>query len=405
MKKWIFLILIIAAAAYGGWVWWHGDTEAPQYLTTKVAQSDLKKIVTATGTLNPVVNVQVGSQISGRIIKLYADFNTPVKKGQVVAQLDPSTYQAIVDQAKGNLASAEAKLELAKLTAKRKKDLVAQHAAAQADLDAANADMHQGEAQVEINKASVERAQVDLDNCTIHSPVDGIVISRTIDVGQTVAAGFSAPVLFTIANDLSKMQIDSNVAEADIGNAKVKQKVDFTVDAYPYRTFHGAVKQVRNAATTVSNVVTYDVVINVNNDDLWLKPGMTADVSIVIANHHNVLNIPNSALRFRPLNSANGEAAPAVATHSNSGGRHRGEHGEKTAKKESKNPIQTRTVYVLPTGATEPKPVEVKLGITDSISTEVLSGLKKGEDVVTGVLVSSASERSTNPFQRHGRHH
>ena len=260
----------------------------------------ITQAVTATGTLNPVVNVQVGSQISGNIQKLFVDFNSPVKAGQVVAQIDPAVFQASVKQAEGDLANAQAALELARVNAKRTQELVAKQNSAQSDLDQADRQPPSGGSDVKIKEGALEKAQADLDHCTITSPIDGIVISRSVDVGQTVAASLSAPVIFTIANDLAKMQIDANVAEADIGTVEAGQNVDFTVDAFPERTFHGEVVQVRNAPITVQNVVTYDTVIGVNNSDLKLKPGMTANVSIVAAQRDNALKISNAALRFRP---------------------------------------------------------------------------------------------------------
>ena len=277
-----------------------GDSDPVEYQTTPVTRGELTQVVTATGTLNPVVNVQVGSQISGNILKLYADFNSTVKAGQIVAEVDPAIYLAIVHQCDGDLANSKAALELAQITAERKKELVAQHAAAQADLDTANASLHQAEATVTMKEANLEKAKVDLDHCTIYSPIDGTVISRAVDVGQTVAAAMNAPVVFTIAKDLTEMQIDTNVAEADVGVVELDQDVDFTVDAFPYRTFHGKVAQVRNAATTVQNVVTYDVVVSVKNTDLKLKPGMTTNISVIVAHRDDVVKISNAALRYRP---------------------------------------------------------------------------------------------------------
>src|SRR5213592_3653676 len=256
---------------------------AGNYQTTTVTRGPITQAVTATGTLNPVVNVQVGSQVSGNIAKLFADFNSQVKAGQVVAQIDPALFQATVTQAEGDLASSQAALELAKVNAMRTQDLFARKTSSQADLDQAMANLHQAEANVKIKQGVLDKAKVDLEHCTITSPVDGTVISRNVDVGQTVAASLQAPVIFVIANDLTKMQIDSNVAEADVGMITIDQKVDFTVDAFPSRIFHGRVAQVRNAPITVQNVVTYDTVIGVNNADLKLKPGMTANVSIIIA--------------------------------------------------------------------------------------------------------------------------
>ena len=290
------LLAVLALFALRG----GGGNGGGEYQTSSVTRGAITQAVTATGTLNPVVNVQVGSQISGNIQKLFVDFNSPVKSGQVVAQIDPAVFQASVAQAEGDLANAQAALELARITAKRTEELVAKQNSAQADLDQAIAALHQAEAMVTIKEGALQKARVDLDHCTITSPIDGIVISRSVDVGQTVAASLSAPVIFTIANDLAKMQIDANVAEADIGTVEAGQKVDFTVDAFPKLTFHGEVVQVRNAPITVQNVVTYDTVIGVNNADLKLKPGMTANVSIVGAQRDNALKISNAALRFRP---------------------------------------------------------------------------------------------------------
>src|SRR5881296_2239917 len=277
---------------------------AGNYQTTTVTRGPITQAVTATGTLNPVVNVQVGSQVSGNIAKLFADFNSQVKAGQVVAQIDPALFQATVTQAEGDLANAQATLELAKVNAKRTQELFAKKTSSQADVDQVMATLHQSEATVKIKQGALDKARADLEHCTITSPIDGVVISRSVDVGQTVAASLQAPVIFQIANDLTKMQIDANVAEADVGVLEVGQDVDFTVDAFPTRTFHGKVVQVRNAPITVQNVVTYDTVIGVDNKDLRLKPGMTANVSIIIAHKDNVLQLKNAALRYRPPEAA-----------------------------------------------------------------------------------------------------
>ncbi|EDY17504.1 efflux transporter, RND family, MFP subunit [Chthoniobacter flavus Ellin428] len=394
--KTLFTLLIIAGLLAGGW-WYYkrNQNNEPQFLTATIEKGSLTKVVTATGTLNPVLNVTVGSQISGNIVKLYADWNSPVKANQVVAQIDPAVYVANVDQCNGDLANAKAVLELAQLTAKRKQELVEQHAAPQADLDTAIATLHQAEATVKVKEANLELAKVNLEHCTIYSPVDGIVISRSVDVGQTVAAAMNAPVLFLIANDLTKMQIDSNVAEADVGNVEVGQDVDFSVDAFPYRTFHGKVVQNRNAAVTVQNVVTYDVVISVDNSDLKLKPGMTATVQIIISRKDDVLKIPNAALRIRtvdadatpaPISPQPTPTPPPVGKHHTSG-RTRAEKRD-------------RTVFVMPPGGGKPKPVPIKLGIDDLVYTEVTDGLKEGDVVVTSVEFPQKSSHSgsSNPF-------
>src|SRR5215472_7700415 len=294
------------------------NTGAATYQTAAVTRGPITQAVTATGTLNPVVNVQVGSQVSGNIAKLFVDFNSQVKAGQVVAQIDPALFQATVTQAEGDLASAQAALELAKVNAARTQRLFVEKNSSQQDVDQAVANLHQAEANVKIKQGALDKAKADLDHCTITSPIDGVVISRSVDVGQTVAASLQAPVIFQIANDLTKMQIDSNVAEADVGVVKVGQDVDFTVDAFPTRTFHGKVVQVRNAPITVQNVVTYDTVIGVDNKDLKLKPGMTANVSIIIAHKENVLQIKNAALRYRPADAPPSETKPLAAKPSGS---------------------------------------------------------------------------------------
>src|SRR5882762_4577068 len=360
---------------------------AANYQTATVTHGPLTQAVTATGTLNPVVNVQVGSQVSGNIAKLFADFNSQVKAGDVVAQIDPALFQATVTQTEGDLASAQAALELAKLNATRTQDLFARKNSSQQDLDQAMANLHQAEANVKIKQGALDKAKADLDHCTITSPIDGVVISRSVDVGQTVAASLQAPVIFQIANDLAKMQIDSNVAEADVGVVQVGQDVDFTVDAFPTQTFYGKVVQVRNAPITVQNVVTYDTVIGVSNPDLKLKPGMTANVSIVAARKDNVLQIKNAALRYRPTEA--GAAEMGSRPPSSRGGRGFGGRERTTSE---------RTVYVL--SGSRPKPVEIKTGISDGVVTEVVEGLKEGDRVVTAELSSAVAAPSpaTNPF-------
>src|SRR5216117_3112333 len=360
---------------------------AANYQTATVTRGPITQAVTATGTLNPVVNVQVGSQVSGNIAKLFADFNSEVKAGQTVAQIDPMLFQAAVTQAEGDVANAQAALELAKVNAMRTQQLFNQKNSSQQDLDTANANLHQAEANVKIKQGALDKAKADLDHCTITSPIDGVVISRNVDVGQTVAASLQAPVIFQIANDLTKMQIDSNVAEADVGVLEVGQDVDFTVDAFPMRTFHGKVVQVRNAPITVQNVVTYDTVIGVSNPDLKLKPGMTANLSIIVAHKDNVLQIKNAALRYRPAEATSGEVrarSPAPA-----GGRGGAGREQRTSE---------RTVYVL--SSVRPQPVQIKTGISDGVVTEVIEGLKEGDRVVTAELSSKSPAGSppANPF-------
>ena len=367
------------------------------FQTVAVTRGPITQAVTATGTLNPVVNVQVGSQVSGNIQKLFVDFNSKVKAGDVVAQIDPVLFQAAVTQAEGDLASAQAGLELAKVNAARTQQLFANKNSAQADVDQAIATLHQAEANVKIKQGALDKVKADLNHCTITSPVDGEVISRSVDVGQTVAASLQAPIIFTIANDLTKMQIDSNVAEADVGVVENNQTVDFTVDAYPTRTFHGSVVQVRNAPITVQNVVTYDTVIGVSNADLKLKPGMTANVSIIIAHRDDALKISNSALRYRPPEGPTPEAkaSPSASRSPGSGPRPREAAGRERRVE--------RTVYVLSPGESQPKAVQIKTGIRDNISTEVTEGLHEGDRVVVGATGTTANPSSTNPFSAQRR--
>src|SRR3954467_10515380 len=365
------------------------------FQTVAVTRGPITQAVTATGTLNPVQNVQVGSQVSGNIQKLSADFNSIVKAGDVIAQIDPVVFQANVNQAEGDVANARAALELAQLNEARTRALVAKQNSAQSDLDQAVANLHQAEANVKIKEGALEKVKADLDHCTITSPIDGIVISRNVDVGQTVAASLQAPIIFAIANDLSKMQIDANVAEADVGAVAVDQDVEFTVDAFPTRTFQGKVTQVRNAPITVQNVVTYDTVIGVSNPDQKLKPGMTANVSIVAAHRDETLKIPNSALRFRMPD----QAATAAPRRDPSAGPRQPGGGNKSGGNRAERRTE-RTVFVLASGASKPTAATIKTGISDGITTEVVEGLKEGDRVVTGMTEnsSSADAPATNPF-------
>ena len=405
--KWIIVIVAAGAVITGGiWYFKHGHTDAPEYQTDAVTRGDLTQVVTATGILNPVVNVTVGSQVSGRISKLNVDFNSEVKSNQVIAEIDPSTYQAAVEQSTADLANAKANLELQRVEANRTSDLFTNKLVSGSDYDTAIATLHEAEAMVKIKQASLNNALVNLNYCKIVSPVDGVVISRAVELGQTVASSFNTPTIFQIANDLTKMQIDSSVAEADVGGVKEGQNVDFMVDAYPYRNFHGVVTQVRNAPTTVNNVVTYDCVIGVTNADYKLKPGMTANVSIIIAERENVLIIPNAALRFHPpegtvveTNAVTQSATNSAAFAGKPGGQ--GRHGGGRMRGER---LVFHTIYVLSGKGEDAKllAVPVKTGISDGISTEVLSGLDESAQVVTGVAVTGAQAQApaaANPLR------
>ena len=363
--------------------------DAPSYRTEPVSRGDIEQTVTATGTVNAVTTVLVGTQVSGTIKTLYVDFNSRVKKGQLIAQIDPSTFESQVLQAQANLLSAQANLEKAqtalandKKTFERNKELFSKNLIAQSDLDTAETNYQTDKSQVALAKAQIEQAKASLDYAKqnlaytkIVSPVEGVVISRNVDVGQTVAASFQTPTLFTIAQDLTKRQIDTNVAESDIGGIKVKQDVEFTVDAYPDTTFHGKVWQIRQAPITVQNVVTYDVVIQVNNKDLKLMPGMTANVSIIIQTRHDALRITNAALRFRFSNKPAGAGAGAAA-----------------ATGEKKGP----SVWVLENN--KPKRVGITPGISDGNYTEIVSGdLKEGQELIVEVLRQGKSSAPATP--------
>ena len=346
-----------------------------------MVRGELTQFVTATGQLNPVTQVEVGSQISGVIEKLFADFNSPVTNGQVIAQIDPATYEAVVTQASGSLASAKAALELAQIEERRAGELRRSKLNAQDEYDNALAGLHQAQAAVMVNEGLLKKATVDLSRCTIRSPIDGIVISRNVSVGQTVAASLSAPTLFIIANDLTKMRIEAQVAEADIGSVETGQDANFTVDALPGQTFHGKVVQIRNTPTIDQNVVSYDTVIEAGNPNLKLKPGMTANVAIVAAHRDNVLKIANAALRFRPPVATGIQAGPPAK---DDGAAARDGHKKDKRKKGS-------VVYVV-TGKSPPgggdghlQPVQIKIGISDGSFTEVVEGLNEDAEIAVGL--------------------
>ncbi len=306
----VAVLIIIAVAAY----FLHGGSAGTQYVTTAASRGDIVQAVTATGTVNPVVTVQVGTYVSGPIVQMLCDFNTQVKKGQLCAKIDPSTYQMTLDQAEANLANGNAQLHkdqatlaYAKVTYERDQKLIGEDVISQDALDSAKSTYEAAVAQVGVDRASilqqqasVRAAKINLGYTNIISPVDGTVVARNVDLGQTVAASFQTPTLFLIAQDLTKMQVDTNVSESDVGPVHLGQKAGFTVDAFPDRTFWGEVAQVRQSPITVQNVVTYDVVIAVSNPELLLMPGMTANARIVTAERDGVLKVPLQALRFSP---------------------------------------------------------------------------------------------------------
>jgi HlyD family secretion protein len=400
---------------FGFWSLRDGARETP-FVTAAVQNGAITQVVSATGTLQAVVTVQVGSQVSGTIEKLNADFNSKVKQGQVIAQLNQDKFKASVDQGKANLLAGQANLAKGKVgvddtrrTLERVRELRKRDLVAQSDLDAAQAAYDAAVAQYEVNKAQVAQAQaslnqttVDLNNTTIRSPVDGTVISRTVDVGQTVAASLQAPILFTIANDLSKMQVHTSVDEADVGSIWTGQTVTFTVDAYPARRFKGKVSQVRNAPTTVQNVVTYNAVVEIDNSELLLKPGMTTNVEFLISRKTDVLKIPNMAIRFRPPWEKQ-EAQELIRQASRSGGG--GGAGRRRSRASQADPERKdgRLVKVYVLRNYEPVPVEVRVGITDGSYTELIEGeVAEKDQVILSVTESPKADGSSgpaNPFQ------
>jgi HlyD family secretion protein len=312
--KWLLAVLILGAA--GGGYYWHKTRttqSAVDYKTAILSRGDITQSVTANGQLTPVISVQVGSQISGIIKGIKVDFNSQVTSNQVIAQIDPSTYEQSIAQAQADLANAMASLEYTQLNYKRSSELRKSELISVSENEKALVDLHQAEAVVKMREASVNKAKVDLERTTIYAPIDGVVISRNIDVGQTVAASFNTPTLFLIANDLRNMRIEAMVSEADVGGLEVGQKVNFTVDAFVNRQFQGKITQVRFAPITNQNVVSYVSIVEVNNDDLKLRPGMTANATIVTAERLNVLRVPNAALRFRPTNSVAAKTATNTA--------------------------------------------------------------------------------------------
>lgn len=364
MLRTLFMLGLLAALGWGGWTYWTQRHAPPAdvYTTVSVDRGDIVKTVAANGTLNPVVLVNVGTQVSGTIHKLHADFNDRVKAGQVLVELDPSLFNAALDQSRANLANVEANLKLAEANAGRTRSLFEKGYVARAEWDQANQAVASGQAQVGAARALVRRDETNLRYSVIASPVSGIVVSRNVDVGQTVAASFQTPVLFSIAEDLKRMQIDTTVAEADVGGVKVGQLASFTVDAFPGREFKGRVRQIRLNSQVLQNVVTYNVVIDVANSDESLLPGMTAFVNIVVARRQNVLRVPLASLRYRPDEEEKNKSKPR--------------------KPVSRTPDAGKTVYRLRDGVAVP--ILIQPGLSDNNYMEIVSGdLKAGESVIT----------------------
>ncbi|HTY94191.1 MAG TPA: efflux RND transporter periplasmic adaptor subunit [Steroidobacteraceae bacterium] len=340
----------------------------PAYEYATVSRGNILQHVTATGSLSAVVSVDVGSQVSGKITHLYVDFNSPVHKGQLVAEIDPTVYEAQLQQAQGDLASARADVTLKRQNLERKQILVPLKAASQLDLDQATAELAQSEAAVTIKEAALHSAQANLGYCKITAPVDGIVISRKVDEGQTVIAAMSTPVLFTVAQDITKMNITADISEADIGQVRNGQDAEFGVDAFPNEVFHGKVSQVRKSPTTTQNVVTYQTIIAVNNPEQKLFPGMTADVSILVLRHDGVLMVPNAALRYSPPETATFSVPPP-----------------------KKLDRAQQLAYQLQPDNVTLAPRIVRVGATDGVTTEILDGLSQGDRVVTATAAGGTS--------------
>ena len=397
MIKWIISILLLAAAAAGGWWWWSqysAKDKTTAYETAEVARGPITATVSATGTLNPTTTVLVGSQVSGIIQALRADYNTMVTSNQVVAIIEQQPFKIKVQQAEAALAKAKATAALAKATLDRQKQLIAGNLVSRADLDSAQAQFDQTAADVSSAEAALESAKVDLAHTTIYSPVDGMVLTRSVDVGQTVAASLSAPTLFTIAKDPRVMQIDANVDEADVGQVEMGHPVNFTVDAYPDLTFQGRVTQVRNAPIMVQNVVTYDTIISVDNADMKLKPGMTANVTVLVDTHPNALRVPNKALRFKlPDDNGKKKKSEPHWTWSDLRGK-----GSSEKKKSAVQKPPGQQVYVL--RADKPVAVAIRTGLNDGQFTEILEGLKEGDKVITSISSpkTASTQSLTNPF-------
>ena len=391
MIKKIALALLLAGGLAVA-VWWLMPQKIAaenRYVTAVLERGPITQIVSANGTLNPVKLVSVGSQVSGIVKKITADFNDRVQAGQVLLELDPALTQAQVQQSAANVSNAKASLELALANEARMSALFRQEYVSRQELDQAIQALKSAQAQLAVAEAQAERDRTNLAYTVIRSPVSGVVVSREVDIGQTVAASFQTPTLFKIAQDLSKMQIDSNYAEADVGNIRVGQSASFRVDAFPERTFGGAVRQVRLNPTTQQNVVTYDVVIAVDNADQALMPGMTAYVSITVAQRKEVLLVPNAALRFRPAELKSGAPKPRGDSNQHGGGKDKG--GSDTGR--------TGTVYVLENGAL--KPVRLSVGITDNRYTEVLGGeIKEGAAVVVEDSQPPAKSSGGSPGMR-----
>jgi HlyD family secretion protein len=445
----LITLIVVAALGYAGWYYYDKkSSKEPEYSTVKVTRGNVIQTISATGNLQTTSQVTISSQVSGNVIAINADFNDIVKKGQWLLKIDPSTYEQKLTQAKADLDATKASTVKTREDAARSQDLFKKNLISQSDNDTAIATLAQAESNLISKQAALENAQTDLDRCIIYSPIDGVVLNRTIDVGATVNVNQSAVALYTIINDLTTLQISADVSEADIGSVQEKQAVRFSVDAYLNRPFQGIVSQVRNFAKNTSGVVTFSVIIDVDNSNLLLKPGMTATANIIIAERPNVLMVPNNALRVRipaELQDKMNKATPAavVATVAtpppdaatpgtgpqdpnarrggrNGGGGSGGGRGGRSGGSGQNTGVgmnisnQPRTLYKLVTdslGKKLPSPVIVHLGISDGTFTQVLDNLAEGDTLVTYVTMPGAAVAPVggppgatgNPFQQNQR--
>jgi HlyD family secretion protein len=390
----MLLIVVLVGVRY---FWANGGGSVPaEYRTASVERGSIVSVVGATGTINPVTSVQIGAQVTGKIISLHADYNSVVKAGDIIARIDPSLFQTKRDQAAANLVNTKAMwskarvdLDQRKRELERTRQLFSRELVSQNELDMATTAYEGASAQLQVSAAQIKQAQallantdLDLKYTVIRSPVNGIVIARNVEVGQTVTSGFTTPNIFLIALDLTKMQVDTNVSESDIGGIREGQEVVFSVDAYPNVGFQGIVRQIRNAPIIVQNVVTYDVVVEVDNQDLRLKPGMTANVSITLTKKDDVLTVPNAAFRFFPQKSTNEKSKGESA----GGPQSQGEStGQEVPSAKSGRKGNGKTVWkVSETG--EPVPIRILPGVTDGSVTEIVDGdLQEKDKVIIGI--------------------
>ena len=371
-KVWLVVAVVIIVAIVAWALSGSKKEEQISFETAAVAPANIMNSITATGTIEPVTSVTVGTQVSGIVSKLYVDYNSVVKKGQVIAELDKTNLMSQLNSAKTQLATAQSQLNYQTTNFNRYKTLYQKGLVAADDFDSAKLSYTQAKEQVAAAKEEVQRAQTNLGYATITSPIDGIVLSKSVEEGQTVAASFSTPELFTIAQDLTNMQVVADVDEADIGDVKEGERVSFTVDAYPDDTFEGTVKQVRQEATTTNNVVTYEVVISAPNADLKLKPGLTANVTIYTAERKGVLSVQSKALRFTPQKETVGKMKIVDQTGN------------------AKNKVWTIEGNSIVAH-------KVNIGMTDGTNTQILNGISAGVKVVTGLNVTGGEQDDAQP--------